>query len=314
MNRKVFAVTAALVLVFIQTGTAYAEQGRSLQITIPEGASDQAQQTTFSPEILPFDRHDTITWINNDQTAHSIASGIAAHPDYSGIFFETGSVGPAGRATITTDNLTNFAYYYFCEIHPWMTGKLVLATAPESLPETDNAIIIKEQHTRGTIADVTGYVHDDFAKTDYQLLIYQNPDRLIGIKEGKFSDEGSYSESLNTEDLDGEEYTLRLVYGLPTQVATKSFEISGTSIPDWIKASAGWWAEGTISDEEFVKSIEFLAHQDIIDLQKSHPVQDSQSIPDWLRTNAGWWAEGMISDSEFADSLQFLVDSGIVQI
>ena len=40
--------------------------------------------------------------------------------------------------------------------------------------------------------------------------------------------------------------------------------ISSHSIPMWVKGIAGWWAQGKISDDEFVSAIKFLVHQGII--------------------------------------------------
>jgi hypothetical protein len=40
--------------------------------------------------------------------------------------------------------------------------------------------------------------------------------------------------------------------------------ISSHSIPGWVKGIAGWWAQGKISDDEFVSAIKFLVHQGII--------------------------------------------------
>ena len=37
-------------------------------------------------------------------------------------------------------------------------------------------------------------------------------------------------------------------------------------IPDWIKNTAKWWAEGKISDEEFVRGIEYLVKEGIINV------------------------------------------------
>ena len=36
------------------------------------------------------------------------------------------------------------------------------------------------------------------------------------------------------------------------------------AIPEWIKASAGWWADGLVSDEEFARGIEYLVSTGII--------------------------------------------------
>ncbi len=44
----------------------------------------------------------------------------------------------------------------------------------------------------------------------------------------------------------------------------KSTVTSKYSIPSWIKVTAGWWAEGKITDSEYVQSIEYLINQKII--------------------------------------------------
>jgi len=36
------------------------------------------------------------------------------------------------------------------------------------------------------------------------------------------------------------------------------------SIPVWIKNNAKWWAEGIISEDDFVSGIEYLVNQGII--------------------------------------------------
>ncbi|CAE6500669.1 cupredoxin domain-containing protein [Candidatus Nitrosotenuis uzonensis] len=304
-------VAAAMLLSYVMPVDA---SGKNLEITIPNGASVQNELVTFHPEILPFDPHDTITWKNKDNTVHSVTSGIPAHPDYSGIFFKTGDIESSKSSTIGTENLTNFAYYYFCQIHPWMTGKLVLATAPESLPETVNAIVAEKEYRKGTDIVITGTVASDFAKTPYQLLVYQYPDRLVDVLDAKFDDDASYSQTIQTDGLVASKYTVRLVYGLPTQIATKTFELSetSTSIPKWIKNEARWWASGTLPDSEFAKTIEHLAKERILTLQKND--SSASIIPTWFKVNAGWWAEGRITDSEFAKGLQYLVNAGIVQI
>ncbi|HXW02427.1 MAG TPA: peptidase, partial [Candidatus Nitrosotenuis sp.] len=78
-------------------------------------------------------------------------------------------------------------------------------------------------------------------------------------------------------------YTLQLVLigkGLidfdPFVPASMQFDISKTvstipstplaqaAIPDWIKNSAKWWADGTIGDSDFVQGIQYLIKQGII--------------------------------------------------
>ena len=40
--------------------------------------------------------------------------------------------------------------------------------------------------------------------------------------------------------------------------------ISEQEIPNWIKNNAKWWANDQISDEDFVKSIQYLVKKGII--------------------------------------------------
>ena len=37
-----------------------------------------------------------------------------------------------------------------------------------------------------------------------------------------------------------------------------------TPVPDWIRNNAKWWAEGQITEDDFVTGIEFLVKQGII--------------------------------------------------
>ena len=37
-----------------------------------------------------------------------------------------------------------------------------------------------------------------------------------------------------------------------------------STIPEWIKNNAEWWAQGLITDDDFVKGIQFLVEHGII--------------------------------------------------
>jgi hypothetical protein len=86
-------------------------------------------------------------------------------------------------------------------------------------------------------------------------------------------------------------------------------------IPDWVKSNAGWWADETISDGEFLSGIEFLIRDGIITVA---PASISSQIPDkvpaWVKSNAGWWADGTISETEFVSGIQHLVKSGLISV
>jgi len=89
-----------------------------------------------------------------------------------------------------------------------------------------------------------------------------------------------------------------------------------SSIPDWIKNNAGWWAEGQIDDTTFLQGIQFLIKESILIIPsiESLGTSESQKVPDWIKNNAGWWAEGQIDDTTFLQGIQFLIKNGIIII
>ena len=86
-------------------------------------------------------------------------------------------------------------------------------------------------------------------------------------------------------------------------------------IPAWVKSNAGWWADGAISDGEFLSGIEFLIKDEIISVAPTTiSSQTSDEVPAWVKSNAGWWADGAISDGEFVNGIQHLIKSGLVSV
>ena len=91
--------------------------------------------------------------------------------------------------------------------------------------------------------------------------------------------------------------------------------VNAQSIPEWVKNNAGWWAEGIISDDEFISGIQFLTQEGILSVPPTNISEEqNDEIPDWIKNNAGWWAEGIISDDEFINGIQFLIQIGLISI
>ena len=93
-------------------------------------------------------------------------------------------------------------------------------------------------------------------------------------------------------------------------------------IPNWIKNVAGWWANGVISENEFLAGIEYLINNNIIlldfvpcNLPPTHnQYGDTKSVPDWIKNNANWWSENLIGDIDFINGLQYLIEYKIIKI
>ena len=92
---------------------------------------------------------------------------------------------------------------------------------------------------------------------------------------------------------------------------------SAEGVPDWVKSNAGWWADGTISDGEFVSGVQHLIKEGILAVPQTTTVSaetTTEGVPDRVKSNAGWWADGTISDGEFVNGIQHLIKIGIVNV
>ena len=124
---------------------AFAEN-QSVTVTIPRGAaSPEVDITKFTPTqwYLPskisVNQNDTITWINKDTEVHTVTSGVGAGLESlmnnrqgtkDGIF-DSGLFKPGGNWTHKFEKAG--IYRYFCTVHPWMEGTVVVKKAA-SLP------------------------------------------------------------------------------------------------------------------------------------------------------------------------------------
>ena len=105
------------------------------------------------------------------------------------------------------------------------------------------------------------------------------------------------------------------IFGMePDQSANKQLVETKTHIPDWIKKNASWWVDGTISDIDFLKGIEYLLQRGIISVPHTEKQHSVDKIPNWVKQNAALWAEGKIDDKTFAAGIQYLISIGIISV
>ena len=95
-----------------------------------------------------------------------------------------------------------------------------------------------------------------------------------------------------------------------------------TQIPGWIKNVAGWWANGEISENEFLYGIEYLINNNIILLgfipcnikTENQTISSTELVPDWIKNNAKWWSEDLIEDTDFVNGIEYLIKKQIFSI
>lgn len=87
-------------------------------------------------------------------------------------------------------------------------------------------------------------------------------------------------------------------------------------IPLWVKNTAKWWSEGQIDESDFLKGIQYLIQQGIMQVptQQGKFTATGQQIPTWIKNNAGWWANGTIGDEDFAKGIQYLIQVNIIDV
>ena len=242
-----FAVFALVATPFIFFSVYADDTQNEWKVTIPNGASDHGPVQGFYPNQLPVAVGDTIVWENNDSVTHSITSGVPEYPEHSGIFFNLGEVAPGKSVSHVMPDTDFLAFYYFCEIHPWMTGKFFNSDLEVARPETDTEIITKEnKYAYGDTISISGQVHKDFAKTEYMVLIYDQSNDLVDISYGHFDENSTYLQSINAKGptwTTNGNYQVKLVYGVPSKASQTNFQFSselnipGTQqlIPSWVK-------------------------------------------------------------------------------
>ena len=99
-------------------------------------------------------------------------------------------------------------------------------------------------------------------------------------------------------------------YIFESQNQTSNTEIK--IIPSWIKRTAGLWSNGSITNSDFHKIIEYFIQEGMVSYSETGKNHDSNKIPEWFKKNANWWYKGSIDDSTFTKEIQYLVSVGII--
>ncbi len=97
--------------------------------------------------------------------------------------------------------------------------------------------------------------------------------------------------------------------GLGTVIQTSQ---AAAAIPSWVKNTSKWWSEGSVTDSDFIKAIQYLIQKGMIKIPTTQVTGQSQGVPSWVKKTAKWWSEGSVTDSDFIKGIQYLVQNGII--
>ena len=94
-------------------------------LTILEGSSVQGSPS-YDPAALTVKKGDKITVTNKDTLPHTVTSGAGPTDPNSAKQFDTSILEAGATADIETTNINPGEYPFYCAVHPYMMGKLVV--------------------------------------------------------------------------------------------------------------------------------------------------------------------------------------------
>ena len=109
------AATALAVAIATISLSAVAARAADLEVKI--------DNFTFAPQRLTVKAGTTVTWTNEDDIPHTVASSTKA--------FKSKALDTDGKFSFTFT--TPGSYEYFCSLHPHMTGAIVVEAATGSV-------------------------------------------------------------------------------------------------------------------------------------------------------------------------------------
>ncbi len=124
-------------------------------IALGAGASASARcvstNNCFNPNPLSVDVGHTVTWLNGDQVSHTVTSGLVSDSN-TGSLFDSGLISPGKTFQFTFANPGT--YNYFCTVHPWMLGQVLVGQGSQSTPnQVSSSITVTTENTSYTMSD-----------------------------------------------------------------------------------------------------------------------------------------------------------------
>jgi predicted secreted protein with PEFG-CTERM motif len=152
---SIFVLFAIVVGITSTAPTAFADHATA-SVSIAPGSSVPGCEATnecYIPYQVTIDPGGEVTWSNDDTAAHTVTSGTAAEgPDGN---FDSSLFMAGTTFSVKFDDYEPGTYPYFCMVHPWMTGEVIV----------EEAGMHEEEHTEGEVhtegaATATGMLSD----------------------------------------------------------------------------------------------------------------------------------------------------------
>ena len=136
----------------------------------------------------------------------------------------------------------------------------------------------RESYSIGDPIIISGNVSKYNQDRILKITIFDSDRNLVLNQKVPVNSDTSFSHEIIPDEkfLDGK-YTVRAQYGTskvtvektsfminPNDVAPLEQKSENTTIPDWVRNNAAWWAEGAIDDNSFVQGIQFMIKEGLM--------------------------------------------------
>jgi len=226
--------------------SAFADHTTATVTNAPGSSTPGCEPECFIPSIVTIDVGGEVTWENNDTAAHTTTAG-SPQDGPSGVF--DSSLIIAGSSFSHTFDSAG-TYDYFCMVHPWMIGTVVVSAEEMEHAEEMGHDEMEEMghgddHTASGIEDLSdqfvasvtsGVIHHIGANSDDDTLIVHlfgaDDDGELKITLNKDIitpfDDDSYFVLINSEEVEFEQMgrTLHIDY----EAGTERIEIVGSHV------------------------------------------------------------------------------------
>ncbi len=95
-------------------------------------------------------------------------------------------------------------------------------------------------------------------------------------------------------------------------VVTVGYDI--VQIPNWFKHTTKLWTSSSISDQEYINTLQFLLEKDMIKVPFSKPPKapSPTEIPVWIKSNSAKWSSDGMTNDEFSIGIQWMLERGVL--
>ena len=200
---------------FVITVMEYVPPPISATVTnAPGSASPGCEPNCFIPSTVEISVGGTVTWENTDTAAHTATSGTASS-GASG-HWDSSLVMAGGSFSHTFDQ--DGTYHYFCMVHPWMQGSVVVGDGtPVRTAEPEATTIISVSTDKTTYLDgldntvqVSGTVFGEVTEGMDVAIVIKSPNgNVVSVNQASVESDGSFSWTINISSFNVGIYTIK---------------------------------------------------------------------------------------------------------